>query len=143
VLVLTELNRYEAAFALLRGALEHQVFDQLLMLGRLHTVVITGISAAEWSMWEQERRAGAAWTKHISTWDYNRGNPRLTYSGFRNEKNPDEVLSLYYFLREQYDPFQGRAAEQHLFNPAFSAIKDHKQWAEQSQKGVGNISQVG
>jgi len=137
VLFLTELNRYEAAFALLRGALEHQIFDQLLMLGRLHMVVITGISAADWSMWEQERRAGAAWTKHISTWDYNSGNPRLTYSGFRNEKNPDEVLSLYYFLREQYDPFQGRAAEQHLFNPTFSAIKDHKQWAEQSQRVWG------
>src|SRR5580704_16967786 len=53
-LVLTAINRYAHAFVLLRAALEHHLFDEVLMRATLHRVRYTAVSQKEWARWEAD-----------------------------------------------------------------------------------------
>jgi hypothetical protein len=132
--VLAQMQRYAHAFTILRAALEHHVFDQLIMHARKYTLAFTGVSQPEWDQWQIDRANGALWTKEIVGWEYRKGNPLITYVGRFNAAAPRETLSAYYFLMREYDPFHGRASEQRFLLPHFTSKAQQREWAAQSQK---------
>lgn len=125
-------DNYPASFAVLRTALEHQLLDELMFLGRRHIQLIGGVTDELWERWQVERSAGAAWAKDVvELTRIGRAKARVVRDGLYSE--PDEsgrrfAISIYYFLREHYDPLSPRpsdlekATQDFVFN-ADAAIK--------------------
>src|SRR5437660_2785819 len=61
-------DRYAPAFALLRVALEHQMVDSLVMLGRHYVQRYRNVSDATWADWQSRRAAGDAGLADIVEW---------------------------------------------------------------------------
>ena len=133
-LVLTAINRYAHAFVLLRAALEHHLFDEVLMRATLYRVRYTAVSQKEWARWEADRVAGKDWTQQIEDWSYNNGNPTIVFRNPFLDVDPTQTLALFYFLGGEYDPFQGPKGQQKQFIPDFSPVAHQEKYAEQMQR---------
>jgi hypothetical protein len=98
----TEVSAYPAAFALLRTALEHRLFDRLLFLASVHTQVIEGVSEETWQRWQADP------PPYLHAWERGAdGRVRVTWTGPRVLDEDGRVLytlSIYYKWWKDYDP---------------------------------------
>ncbi len=95
-------QHYPTALALLRTALEHQVFDRLLFLASRHVQVIEDVSDEVWARWQGERPA------FLHDWERLSNNRvRAVWRGARviDEKGQfQHFLSIYYKWWKEYEP---------------------------------------
>jgi hypothetical protein len=95
-------NEYPAALALLRTALEHQVFDRLLFLASRHIQVIEGVSDEVWERWQTRR------PEFLLEWErLSKDRVRAVWRGARVVDDKGEFLyflSIYYKWWKDYDP---------------------------------------
>lgn len=114
-LQLALVDSYLASFSLLRTAMEHQLLDELIFLGRRHIQIIGNVSDEQWERWQAERAAGMEWAQDVvELTRLSRSKVRVVREGLNSE--PDEngrcfSLSIYYFLREHYNPLAPRPSE--------------------------------
>lgn len=98
-----DATAYPAAFALLRSAIEHRLFDRLLFLGSLHEVVVPSVTDDTWTRWQASPPA------HLHTWErLSRDRVRIVWQGPQvvdAEGKPLHTLSIYYKWWKDYDPF--------------------------------------
>ena len=94
---------YPAAFALLRSAIDHRLFDRLLFLGSLHEVVVPGVTDDTWTRWQTRPPA------HLHSWErLSHERVRIVWRGPQvvdAEGRPLHGLSIYYKWWKDYDPF--------------------------------------
>ncbi|WP_295787137.1 hypothetical protein [uncultured Microbacterium sp.] len=113
---LSDEQLYGPAFAVLRGGLEHAVFDWLLFLGETYVERRQGVDDETWRDWEQDRAAGASWTANVKSWSRTkRGDVTIRWQGLLSEpdqQGAQENLSIYYFLLDEYDGSLGKPSDQ-------------------------------
>ena len=93
---------YPQAFALLRTALDHRVFDRLLFLGAVYAREIERVSDEAWATWQ----AGAR-PKYLKSWERRPGNKVYTVWEVPVVDDAGKVvytLSIYYTWWKDYDP---------------------------------------
>ena len=132
-LILTETNRYGAAFCLLRPALEQLVFDRLLCLGNRYVQRIKGVSETTFEQWKADRKAGADWAKNVLRMErYSDNTVRIEFRGvtLSDAANSEQTLSIYFFLLHEYQPFVPPAKELPFLLPDFG---DKEQQQEHSR----------
>jgi len=99
-----EAHAYPAAYALVRSALDHRIFDRLLFLGTVHEVVMKGVTDATWARWQVEKRP-----EHLHIWErLPKDRVRIVWRGpqvFDEAKRPVHQISIYYQWWREYDPF--------------------------------------
>ena len=95
-------HEYPAALALLRTAVEHQVFDRLLFLASRHVQVIEGVSDEVWERWQTQR------PEFLLEWErLSKDRVRAVWRGARvvDEKGQFlHFLSVYYKWWKEYNP---------------------------------------
>lgn len=94
---------YPAAFALLRSALEHRVFDRLLFLAELYEQEVSGVTDEAFARWEAEPHEYLESSVRVG-----RDRLRLVWRGPRvvdDEGRVVHLLSIYYKWWREYDPF--------------------------------------
>ena len=103
VLRLATDHHYPAAFALLRTALEHEVFDRLLFLASRHVQVIEAVPDEVWNRWQAQP------PKFLLEWSrLPNDRVRAVWRGVRVVDDKGEVshfLSIYYKWWKDFDPF--------------------------------------
>jgi len=95
-------NEYPAALALLRTALDHQIFDRLLFLASRHVQVLEGVSDEVWGRWQTQR------PEFLLEWDrLPKDRVRAVWRGARVVDEKGEFLyfiSIYYKWWKDFDP---------------------------------------
>lgn len=126
---------YGQSFCLLRPALEQIVFDRLLCLASQYVRQIADVSLETFEEWKQDWRAKTETTKHIQRMirDPKTGTVRLELRGLVSSTpgDEDQVLSVYYFLLEQFQPFVMPAKDQERLLPRGSSGRDRERHARE------------
>jgi len=133
-ILLTRADAYAPAFANLRTALEHVLVDHLIFLGQRYIQIIIGVDAATWADWQRQRSSGEAFTQALD-WRRRRDTVEITYEGLRSEPDSDGesyILSPYYFLMKQYQPYWGPANAQAQFNSGLSDEEGERRFADEN-----------
>jgi len=96
-------HQYPAALALLRTALEHQVFDRLLFLASRHVQVIEDVSDEIWERWQTQR------PEFLLDWErMSKDRVRAVWRGVRVVDGNGRFvhfLSVYYKWWKDFNPF--------------------------------------
>jgi hypothetical protein len=95
-------HEYPAALALLRTALEHEVFDELLFLASRHVQLIEDVSEEVWERWQTQRPEFLLEWKRLP-----KDRVRAVWRGARVVDEKGELLyflSVYYKWWKDYDP---------------------------------------
>ena len=121
---------YAPAFCVLRGALEHHVFDLLLMLADRYEQTFIGVTRQGFADFEASLLDAA--NIDILSHSYKGGTLKIVRRGVRFEDS-DEILSMYYGLLEQVDPFIGTKSEQAELDPHFSDLSLREQFAQRNE----------
>jgi hypothetical protein len=115
-LVLVKQHLYPQAFALLRAALEHQVIDLLLFLGKRYVQEFKSVDDGTWEAWQKARQQKEEWTLDIADWRRSGSKVWITRTGPHlsgGAQGPRALsVSQYYFLLEDFDPVAGNPSRQ-------------------------------
>ncbi|UVS81439.1 hypothetical protein [Actinokineospora sp. UTMC 2448] len=130
-LTLTKQDLYGPAFATLRTALEHVSVDYLAFLGQRYVQLIDQVDEATWAQW-QERRATGQWPHVIGWTRTKKGRVTITFEGLRSDSD-DYIISIYYFLLNQYQPNLGPPSIQQWFNDGLSDADSARTHAEENE----------
>jgi hypothetical protein len=138
-------DEYVAAFALLRGALEHHLTDRLLFLARRYKVVFTKVKRAKYDQWVSEWKSKKPGTEDIVSLEWKNGTVVLIRTGLHptGEKkgSSGRTISVYYFHLQDYDPFIGPPKDQRYLAREFMPVDQRVKYAEmQQQLYAQNIS---
>jgi hypothetical protein len=137
VLGLIRSADYPGAFTLLRAALEHQLFDQLLFRGAKYTYAIDHVSQEDWVALEPTLQG-----PDLVRAELNSGRVTVVRSGvhFKGEgAGPDAMsLSVYYHYLENYRPFLGHPKQQAYFAPEHAGLARQEAWAKDQQSMYGS-----
>lgn len=129
---------YPPAFAVLRGALEHQVIDTLVFLGGRYVHVVQGVDENKWVQWQAERESGADWTEDIVEWRREKTRVTIVRSGLHasgGKRGPRaQTVSMYYFLLEDFQPLTGHPDNQTYLNHGFIESEHYVDLARQNQR---------
>lgn len=93
---------YPQAFALLRTALDHRVFDRLLFLGTVYAREIERVSEETWATWQTGPRP-----PYLQSWERRPGNKVYTVwevPVLDDAGNVVYTLSIYYKWWQEFDP---------------------------------------
>lgn len=132
---LTVSRRYPSAFVLARTSLEQHLIDRLVFLGSKVTQEYhpnkdtprerTEALLDEWKA--DDDNPTIEWQRIRGSRNY-----LLIYRGYVLDKHPQQTMSEYFFLDQQYDPFHGRAKHQQYLQRNFWTVEDHVEWADES-----------
>jgi hypothetical protein len=131
---LVRQDLYPAAFGLLRSAMEQVYVDLLMFMGRRFHQRYLRVSDELWEKWNADREAGEAWTADIVSWERTprNGNVLIVREGLRSS-NDDAVLSIFYFLLDQYSPWMGPPEIQTLFDDGFGDVDSQVRAAQENR----------
>lgn len=128
---------YPEAFTLLRAALEHHLFDQLLFRATKYAYAIDHVSQEDWVSLEPTLQG-----PDLISADLDSGRVTVVRSGvhFKGESaGPDAMsLSVYYHYLENYRPFLGHPKQQALFAPEHATQAQQEKWARDQQAMYGS-----
>lgn len=134
-LTMVRAELYGQAFDLLRTGLEQIVFDRLLCLGTTYTQRIVGMSHQDFEARRKTWRAKAPGTEQINamTRDSGNGVVRVVRHGITSSDPGAEgqVISIYFFLLHEYQPFVMPAAAQRFLLPSSSNEERQRAYAEE------------
>jgi hypothetical protein len=134
-LTMVRAEMYGPAFALLRTGMEQVVFDRLLCLGTTYTQRIVGMSQQDFEVWRHKWRSKEAGTEQINdlTRDGGTGVVRVVRHGVTSSdpKSEVQVISIYFFLLNEYQPFVMPAADQRFLLPSSSNAERQRAFAEE------------
>jgi hypothetical protein len=126
---------YGQSFCLLRPALEQIVLDRLLCLASKYVRQIADVSLETFEDWRRDWRAKAEGTRQIHRMerDPTTGLVRLELHGVVSSTpgSEDQVLSVYHFLLEQFQPFVMPAKDQARLLPSGSGQRDRERHAKE------------
>jgi hypothetical protein len=131
-LTLADRDAYASAFTVLRSALEHHLIDLLLFLGDRYQQVFTGVSAEDWSEYQDARAAEEEWTRDVIEWAWRDGTLRVVRSGPHLDGGAG-TLSIYYGFLSNFDPFQGPPEDQKFLTTGFTNPELHERWARKQR----------
>jgi hypothetical protein len=132
---LLEGDLYIAAFGVLRAALEQTLVDCLLFRGSRIIRLYKGVSDEAWRVWQEERAAGLEAYRYVQSWERNRKDEvRIVYAGLQSTDDSDQVLSIFYFLLDEYVPWLGRPGAQEWFGPGLLQVEDRASAARRNQQ---------
>lgn len=98
-----ESNLYPPAFAMLRAALEHHLFDRLLFLADRFEQDYQGVSEATWEQWQRNR------PDKVLEWEWTPGKDGTVHVVWQGpyvmgaQAEDTYPLSIYYHYLERYD----------------------------------------
>jgi len=128
-------DAYGQSFCLLRPALEQIVFDRLLCLASKYVRQIAEVPLETFEDWRRDWRAKAEGTRHIHRMERNptTGMVRLELHGLVSSTsgNESQVLSVYYFLLQQFQPFVMPSKDQERLLPTGSGRRDRERHAKE------------
>jgi hypothetical protein len=134
-LELTVSRRYPSAFVVIRTSLEQHLIDRLVFLATKVTQeyqpkrgVLREETEALLDAWKADEANPVIQWRRIP----NSRNYLLIYTGYRVEGDPDHILSEYYVLEQQYDPFHGYAKHQGHLQRNFWTVDHHTKWSDES-----------
>lgn len=130
-------RKYSASFAVLRGALEHHLIDQLLFLGRRYEQEFDNVRDEQWVAMKAAREEGTSWND-VVRWQRSRSG-KVTAIGTGIHVKGGKVgprgptLSIYYMVLQEYSPFQGRPKSQKYLVRSFTDPRTHRKIALRSR----------
>lgn len=134
---LLEQHNYAPALALIRVGLEHHLLDRLLFLGDRYAEIRekpAGQSAGEYEA-ELERLRTAA-PPRLAKWSRVRkksGRYRVVWLSPRFTDAPDQWLSVYRFVIEEYEPTAGKPRRAGGLRRNFNSLADLREAAERAR----------
>jgi hypothetical protein len=148
-LTLAIAGSYMPAFALLRSALEHQLVDQLLFLGRRYKQVVTDMKRTDFNVWRQDWKSRKPGTETITrlTWTSKAtapiGSVEVVQTGIHQQGGRTgrfaRALSIYYVLLRDYDPFVGAPWDQRFLVREHGPLGVYMKLAEDQRRMYGNL----
>ena len=134
----TSEDEYAPAFASVRVALEHMLLDQLIFNGQRLIQSVRGVDNATWAEWQRQHTAGEGFANVIEWTRYAKKNTvEIITEGLRSTPDDDGttyLLSPYYFLLQQFEPFFGPASVQHEFDDGISEVEDFRRIAKEYEQ---------
>jgi hypothetical protein len=133
--LLTRADLYAPAFANLRSALEQVLVDRLVFLGRRYIQVIHGVNETTWTEWERQRTMGEAFTTVVDWKRTRNGIVEITHEGLRSASSDSDsiLLSIHYFLIQQYQPYFGPPSAQAQFDDGLGQVDRDREFAKQNE----------
>jgi hypothetical protein len=134
-LQLARIDLYAPSLANLRTAFEHLQVDHLIFLGRRVVQTVEGVDDATWSEWQRQRRAGEAFATVVDWKRFGKKNVvELIHEGLRSSRpDDDSMISVYYFLLSEYQPFLGKPSAQAQFDDGLTELEIARKFAEQNE----------
>lgn len=138
-LMLADETLYPSAFSLLRTALEHQLTDRLLFLGR-HYVQRFRLDDEQWQALAEayERREPYTLSMARPPERDSKGNVTVVRRGLYAQGETPEpdgrTLSWLYFVLDDYSPFVGRRSDQEFLNDGLTPEEHRRQRAKLNQE---------
>lgn len=126
-------DQYSAAFCLLRPALEQIVFDRLLAFATRYVRRIPDVPEPTYAQWRADWRSGVKDTEHIRSMERNdNGVVRLELHGLEpsNPVSAGQILSVYLFLMQEYQPFIAAPKDQPRLLPQYRSKERQAQHAK-------------
>jgi hypothetical protein len=131
-------DEYAPAFASLRVALEHMLLDQLIFNGQRLIQTARGVDDETWTEWQRQRTAGERFANVVEWTRYaKKSTVEIVTEGLRSTPDDDGttyLLSPYYFLLQQFEPFFGPASAQHEFDDGISEVEDVRRIAKEYEQ---------
>lgn len=115
-------HQYSAAFCLLRPALEQIVFDRLLVFATRYVQRIPDVPEPTYAQWRADWKSGVKDAEHILRMERNdKGVVRLELHGLEpsDPMSAGQILSVYFFLLQEYQPFIAAPKDQSRLLPQF------------------------
>jgi hypothetical protein len=148
-LSLAMANSYMPALALLRSALEHQLVDQLLFLGRRYKREIFDVKRTDFNTWHQDWTSRKPGTETITRlrWASKAtapiGTVEVVRTGVHQEGGKTgpfaRALSIYWLLLRDYDPFVGAPWDQRFLVREHGPLVMHTKLAEDQRRLYGDL----
>ena len=131
-------HEYPPSFTVLRAALEHQLVDRLLFLGRRYRRDYRGVSKSDFEQLEADWKQKKPGTEDIVKVEWKgRGNVAVVRTGLHfsgGKKGPAApALSIYYAFLQEFDPFVGRPKEQAHLERGFTPVELRIAHAQEQQ----------
>lgn len=138
IVQMIRLDLYPPAFSVIRTAMEHELVDELMMLGNLYKQVFGSVTDEQWESLlasYDERRPEASTIVERPTRN-SRGRVTIVRRGLFEEGAAvtDATISALYFAMQQYSPFIGSPSDQGRFDDPFSTNERRRQWAAESRE---------
>jgi hypothetical protein len=140
---------YMPAFALLRSALEHQLVDQLLLLGRRYKQVVTEMKRTDFNAWHQAWKSRKPGTETITSLRWTSkataliGSVEVVHTGIHQRGGRTgrfaRALSIYYILLRDYNPFIGAPWDQRFLVREHGPLEVYMKLAEDQRRTYGNL----
>ena len=130
---LAERALYPSSLSLVRTAMEHQVVDELLLLGSLYEEVLPGTTPERHAEILSAWRAGEAWASNVEA-VHRRGKSTVLVRHGHDVRDDEtgqvvEVLSNYFVVLEHHDATLGTPGIQDLFHDGIGDVEQIKRWA--------------
>ncbi len=148
-LTLAMAGSYMPSLALLRSALEHQLVDQLLFLGRRYKRVIKEVKRTDFDAWHQDWKSRKPGTETITRLRWLGkarapiGKVELVRTGIHQQGGRTgrfaRALSIYYVLLKEFDPFVGAPEDQRFLLREHGPLGVYMKLADDQRRMYGDL----